>query len=73
VISSSLERYRFREALGEMMNVARLEINIWLMKNENDKTDAGRVQTQMYGANFSSFYVHLEPFLPLHQLNYQEY
>jgi methionyl-tRNA synthetase len=24
VISSSIERYRFREALGEMMNVARL-------------------------------------------------
>jgi methionyl-tRNA synthetase len=28
VISSSVERYRFREALGELMNVARLEINI---------------------------------------------
>jgi methionyl-tRNA synthetase len=28
IISSSVERYRFREALGELMNVARLEINI---------------------------------------------
>jgi methionyl-tRNA synthetase len=28
VISSSVERYRFREALGELMNVARLGINI---------------------------------------------
>jgi methionyl-tRNA synthetase len=33
VISSSIERYRFREALGELMNVARLEINTWQMKN----------------------------------------
>jgi methionyl-tRNA synthetase len=33
VISSSVERYRFREALGELMNVARLEINIWLTKS----------------------------------------
>jgi methionyl-tRNA synthetase len=31
VISSSVERYRFREV--ELMNVARLEINIWLTKS----------------------------------------
>jgi methionyl-tRNA synthetase len=46
VISSSIERYRFREALGELMNVARLGNKYFAMKSlENDKTDAGRVQT----------------------------
>ena len=52
VISSSIERYRFREALGEMMNVARLgnkylaDEEPWKMVKENPE----RVQTQMYVA-----------------------
>jgi methionyl-tRNA synthetase len=38
------------------------------------KTDAGRVQTQMYVAlQIAAFSALCEPFLPLHQLNYQEY
>ena len=52
MISSSLERYRFREALGEMMNVARLG-NKYLADEEPwkmVKTDPARVQTQMYVA-----------------------
>jgi hypothetical protein len=41
---------------------------------ENDKTDAGRVQTQMYAMQISAAFTCIcEPFLPLHQLNYQEY
>jgi len=68
VISSSLERYRFREALGEMMNVARLG-NKYLADEEPwkmVKTDPDRVQTQMYvalqiAAALSSL---CEPFLP---------
>ena len=68
VISSSLERYRFREALGEMMNVARLG-NKYLADEEpwkTIKTDEARVQTQMYvalqiAAALSSL---CEPFLP---------
>lgn len=68
VISSSIERYRFREALGEMMNVARLG-NKYLADEEPwkmIKTDPGRVQTQMYvalqiAAALSSL---CEPFLP---------
>ncbi|WP_281324475.1 methionine--tRNA ligase [Flavobacterium sp. IMCC34518] len=68
VISSSLERYRFREALGEMMNVARLG-NKYLADEEPwkmVKTDPARVQTQMYvalqiAAALSSL---CEPFLP---------
>ena len=68
VISSSLERYRFREALGEMMNVARLG-NKYLADEEPwkmIKSDEARVQTQMYvalqiAAALSSL---CEPFLP---------
>ena len=68
VISSSLERYRFREALGELMNVARLG-NKYLADEEPwkmIKTDPARVQTQMYvalqiAAALSSL---CEPFLP---------
>jgi methionyl-tRNA synthetase len=68
VISSSLERYRFREALGELMNVARLG-NKYLADEEPwkmIKTDSARVQTQMYvalqiAAALSSL---CEPFLP---------
>ena len=68
VISSSLERYRFREALSELMNVARLG-NKYLADEEPwkmVKTDPARVQTQMYvalqiAAALSSL---CEPFLP---------
>jgi methionyl-tRNA synthetase len=68
VISSSVERYRFREALGELMNVARLG-NKYLADEEPwkmIKTDEARVQTQMYvalqiAAALSSL---CEPFLP---------
>ena len=68
VISSSLERYRFREALGEMMNVARLG-NKYLADEEPwkmVKTDPARVQTQMYVALqiAAALSVLCEPFLP---------
>lgn len=68
VIESSIERYRFREALNEMMNVARLgnkylaDEEPWKVIKENPE----RVQTQMYVAlqiatALSSL---CEPFLP---------
>ena len=68
VISSSVERYRFREALGELMNVARLG-NKYLADEEPWKVikdNPERVQTQMYvalqiAAALSSL---CEPFLP---------
>jgi methionyl-tRNA synthetase len=68
VISSSLERYRFREALSELMNVARLG-NKYLADEEPWKVikdNPERVQTQMYvalqiAAALSSL---CEPFLP---------
>ncbi|MBD3723604.1 MAG: methionine--tRNA ligase, partial [Flavobacteriaceae bacterium] len=68
VISSSIERYRFREALGEMMNVARLgnkylaDEEPWKMVKENPE----RVKTQMYVALqiASALAVLSEPFLP---------
>ncbi len=68
VISSSIERYRFREALGELMNVARLG-NKYLADEEPwkmVKTDPERVQTQMYMALqiASALRVLCEPFLP---------
>jgi methionyl-tRNA synthetase len=68
VISSSIERFRFREAQGEMMNVARLG-NKYLADEEPwkmIKTDHGRVQTQMYVAlQIASVLTTLcEPFLP---------
>ncbi|MEO8252921.1 MAG: methionine--tRNA ligase subunit beta, partial [Flavobacterium sp.] len=68
VISSSIERYRFREALGEMMNVARLG-NKYLADEEPwkmIKTDEGRVQTQMYVALqiAAALSALCEPFLP---------
>ncbi len=67
-ISSSIERYRFREALGEMMNVARLG-NKYLADEEPwkmIKTDPARVQTQMYVALqiAAALRVLCEPFLP---------
>jgi methionyl-tRNA synthetase len=51
VISSSVERYRFREALGELMNVARLG-NKYLADEEPWKMIKRMkvVQTQMYVA-----------------------
>ncbi len=68
VISSSIERYRFREALGEMMNVARLgnkylaDEEPWKMVKENPE----RVKTQMYvGLQIAAaLRVLCEPFLP---------
>ena len=68
VISNSLERYRFREALGEMMNVARLG-NKYLADEEpwkKIKTDPDRVATQMYVAIQISVALRVlcEPFLP---------
>ena len=67
-ISSSIEQYRFREALGELMNLARLG-NKYLADNEPwilIKTDERRVQTIMnlslqIAANLT---VLMEPFLP---------
>ncbi len=68
VISSSIERYRFREALAELMNVARLG-NKYLADEEPwkmIKTDPERVKTQMYVAlQIASVLAILsEPFLP---------
>lgn len=68
VLESSIERYRFREALNEMMNVARLgnkylaDEEPWKLIKENPE----RVKTQMYvalqiAATLSSL---CEPFLP---------
>lgn len=67
-IAISLEHYRFREALGELMNLARLG-NKYLADNEPwklVKTDEDRVRTIMHlslqiAANLS---VLMEPFLP---------
>ncbi|MES2307404.1 MAG: methionine--tRNA ligase [Verrucomicrobiota bacterium] len=67
-ISASIEQYRFREALGELMNLARLG-NKYLADNEPwivIKTDEKRVQTVMnvslqITANLA---VLMEPFLP---------
>ena len=68
VISSSIERYRFREAQGELMNVARLG-NKYLADEEPwkmVKTDPERVKTQMYVALqiASALATLCEPFLP---------
>ncbi|TBX71358.1 methionine--tRNA ligase [Flavobacterium silvisoli] len=68
VIASSIERYRFREAQGELMNVARLG-NKYLADEEPwkmVKTDPARVQTQMYVALqiATALSVLAEPFLP---------
>lgn len=68
VISSSIERYRFREAQGELMNVARLG-NKYLADEEPwkmVKTNPERVQTQMYVALqiAAALQVLAEPFLP---------
>jgi len=68
VIESSIERYRFREALSELMNVARLG-NKYLADEEPwklIKTNPEKVQTQMYVALqiAASLAVLSEPFLP---------
>ena len=68
VISSSIERYRFREAQGELMNVARLG-NKYLADEEPwkmVKTNPERVQTQMYIALqiAAALRILCEPFLP---------
>ncbi len=68
VIESSIERYRFREALGELMNVARLG-NKYLADEEPWKlirTDEERVKTQMYVALqiAAALSTLAEPFLP---------
>ncbi len=67
-IAGSIDRYRFREALGEMMNLARLG-NKYLTDNEPwkiFKTDPERVETILnislqIAANLS---IVAEPFLP---------
>ncbi len=68
VIASSVERYRFREALGELMNLARLG-NKYLADEEPWKVikdNPARVQTQMYVALqiARALSVLCEPFLP---------
>lgn len=68
VIASSVERYRFREALTELMNLARLG-NKYLADEEPwkmIKEDPARVQTQMYVALqiAAALSVLSEPFLP---------
>src|SRR5690606_7882983 len=68
VIASSIERYRFREAQSELMNLARLG-NKYLADEEPwklIKTDPGRVQTQMFIALqiAAALGVLAEPFLP---------
>ncbi|QQX77553.1 MULTISPECIES: methionine--tRNA ligase [Aequorivita] len=68
VIASSLERYRFREAQAELMNVARLG-NKYLADEEpwkTIKTDEERTKTVMYVALqvTSALAVLSEPFLP---------
>ena len=67
-IASQIKRYRFREALGEMMNLARLG-NKYLTENEPwklQKTDPERVKTVM---NLSlqicaNLTILAEPFIP---------
>lgn len=68
IIASSIERYRFREALSELMNLARLG-NKYLAEEEpwkKIKTDPERVQTIMYVALqvAKGLSVLSEPFLP---------
>jgi methionyl-tRNA synthetase len=68
VIASSLERYRFREAQQELMNVARLG-NKYLADEEpwkTIKTDEERTQTVMFVALqiAAALAVLSEPFLP---------
>ena len=69
VISSSIERYRFREASQELMNLARLG-NKYLADEEpwkTIKTDEARTKTVMFVALqiASALAVLSEPFLPV--------
>jgi len=68
VIGSSIERYRFREAQGELMNLARLG-NKYLADEEpwkTIKTDEERTKTVMYVALqiTAALSVLSEPFIP---------
>ncbi len=68
IIGKSIDKYRFREALGELMNLARLG-NKYLADEEpwkKIKTDEERTQTIMYVALQISraLSVLCEPFLP---------
>ncbi|KRD11511.1 methionine--tRNA ligase [Flavobacterium sp. Root901] len=68
VIANSVERYRFREALNELMNLSRLG-NKYLAEEEPwklIKTDQERVKTQMYVSLqiTAALSVLAEPFLP---------
>jgi methionyl-tRNA synthetase len=68
IISSSIERFRFREALSELMNLARLG-NKYLADEEpwkQIKTDPERVKTIMFVALqiSSALAIFSEPFLP---------
>ena len=68
VISSTIERYRFREGSQELMNLARLG-NKYLADEEpwkTIKTDEGRTQTVMFVALqiATALAVLCEPFLP---------
>ena len=68
IISKSIDRYRFREALSELMNFARLG-NKYLADEEPwkvIKTDPERVQTIMYVALqiAAGLSIICEPFLP---------
>ncbi|MCC1485455.1 methionine--tRNA ligase [Winogradskyella immobilis] len=76
VISSSIERYRFREASQELMNLARLG-NKYLADAEPwkvIKVDEARTQTIMYVALqiASALAVLSEPFLPFTSIKLKE-
>ncbi|MBZ9728180.1 methionine--tRNA ligase [Salegentibacter sp. JZCK2] len=76
VIASSIEKYRFREAQGELMNLARLG-NKYLADEEPwklIKTDEERVKTVMYVAlQIASALATLsEPFLPFSSVKLQK-
>lgn len=76
VIASSIEKYRFREAQGELMNLARLG-NKYLADEEPwklIKTDEERVKTVMYVAlQIASALATLsEPFLPFSSTKLQK-
>jgi methionyl-tRNA synthetase len=76
VIASSIEKYRFREAQGELMNLARLG-NKYLADEEPwklIKTDEERVKTVMYVALqiASALATLTEPFLPFSSAKLQK-
>ncbi|WP_130734717.1 methionine--tRNA ligase [Flavobacterium sp. J27] len=77
VIASSIERYRFREALNELMNIGKLgnkylaEEEPWKMVKENPE----RVKTQMYVALqiVTAISILSEPFLPFSSKKLKKY